>query len=221
MLIVATSLDEVSKKIVEYLSERHDLPINTAFFNVFSDSGKQYLSADWLMDQEQVVERSEEKTKVPWDGIWYVNIKESDDGRRWEDMSKFDFVSAGGGRNWSDPLNKLEEENKFYAHVTGAGYVGYGIVQGARVQAVDFRVGDKTLLDLQTKGNYGKNLDNPDKAEYVVPVKWVKKFSKAEAKKYPGYFASTHVVCKMKKQDTLDFLKSEFGAVSQSKSIVS
>ncbi len=213
MFIVATSLDEASKTIVEYLSQRHDVPINTAFFNVFSDGGKQYLSADWLMDQEQVVERNAEKTSAPWGGIWYVNIKEGDGGRQWQDMCEFGFVSAGGDRHWSDPLNKLEQGSELYAHVTGIGYVGYGIVQGPCIQASEFRVGDKSLLDLSTKGNYAKNSDNPDKAEYVVPVKWISKFSKAEAKKFPGYFASTHVVCKLRKQDTLDFLKAEFASV--------
>lgn len=90
-----------------------------------------------------------------------------------------------------------------------------------RIVASDFRVGGERLLDLQTKGNYGKNLDNPDKAEYVVPVNWEKIVPKADAKKLPGYFASTHVVCKLRKQDTLDFLKSEFAAMPQSKADVS
>ena len=55
----------------------------------------------------------------------------------------------------------------------------------------EFRVGDKPLLDLPTKGNcYGKNSDNPDKAEYVVPVKWIKKFSKAEANREIPYVNS-------------------------------
>jgi hypothetical protein len=211
MLIVATSLDDTSKRIVQYLSEVHDVPINTAFFNVFSDGGQQYLSADWLMDQTAVDERVNAKTRAPWSGLYYVNILESSNGRRWEDMASYGFISAGGGSRWSSQLKRLHESDGFYAHVTGAGYVGYGIVTGESVPASEFKVGDVRLFDLETEGDYSNNSDDSDKAEYVVPVKWLKKFAKADAKKFPGYFAATHVVCKLRQPETLDYLAAEFG----------
>ncbi len=211
MLIVAGSLDEKSKRIVQYLSEAYDVPINTAFFNVFSDGGQQYLSADWLMDQSVVEERADAKTRAPWHGAYYVNISESSEGRQWEDMLRYGFVSAGGGSRWSDKLKKLDEGNPIYVHVTGAGYVGYGIVLAHAIPASEFKVDGIPLFELPTAGNYKKNMEDPDRAEYVVPIRWVRTVSKDEAKKFHGYFASTHVVCKLRQRETLDYLSSELG----------
>ena len=49
MVIVASEFDASSKRIVEYLAEKHDVSINTAFFNVFEENGQQFLATDWLM----------------------------------------------------------------------------------------------------------------------------------------------------------------------------
>jgi len=77
-------------------------------------------------------------------------------------------------------------------------------------------------LDLMIIGREVATNDNKRiKAEYVVPVNREKKVAKTAAKKFPGYFASTHVVCKLRKQATLDFLESGFGAVQQPKARVS
>ena len=64
MVIVASAFDPSSERIVRYLSEVHDLAINTAFFTVFDDGGHTLLATDWLLDQSEVVERSEAKAKV-------------------------------------------------------------------------------------------------------------------------------------------------------------
>jgi Endonuclease NucS len=61
MLIVASAFDESSHRIVRYLSEHHDIAINTAFFSVFDDGGVLFLTTDWLLDQEEVTQRSEAK----------------------------------------------------------------------------------------------------------------------------------------------------------------
>lgn len=127
MIIVAGEFDASSKRIVEYLAQEHGLNINTAFFDVFEENWEQLLATDWLMDQREVVERSERKTKLSWSGLWYAN---ADDGpsRSWEDMRKFGFLAAGGGRVYSKSLERLNVENPVYVYQSRAGYVGYGIV---------------------------------------------------------------------------------------------
>jgi hypothetical protein len=71
MTIVASEFDASSQRIVEYLAEQHDLNINTAFFNIFDDGkGSQLLSSNWLLDQGDVKERSEARTRSPWTGVW-------------------------------------------------------------------------------------------------------------------------------------------------------
>jgi hypothetical protein len=129
MLIVASTLDRRSKRIIEYLSEIHGIAINTAFFKVYSDGQRRYLAADWLMDQEQVAERTETRTKAPWSGDWYANVGDGPN-RSWEDMRRYGFLAAGGGRNYSRQLYQLSAGDRVYAYQKQAGYVGFGIVQG-------------------------------------------------------------------------------------------
>ncbi|MDE0440873.1 MAG: hypothetical protein OXL38_02010 [Gammaproteobacteria bacterium] len=100
MIIVASEFDASSERIVEYLANEHSVPINTAFFAAFEENGQQFLTADWLMDQEQVIERAERR-KRPWTGYYYVNVGHDQSSRSWDDMQRFGFVAAGGLRKYS------------------------------------------------------------------------------------------------------------------------
>src|SRR6266566_2900898 len=64
MVIIASAFDASSQRIVRYLSEVHDIAINTAFFKVFEDDGQTLLTTDWLLDQSEVAERLEAKVKM-------------------------------------------------------------------------------------------------------------------------------------------------------------
>jgi hypothetical protein len=211
MIIVASALDAASQRIVEYLSQEHDIGINTAFFTIFKDGGHQYLSADWLMDQEEVTERTERKVRAPWTGFKYVNAGESEH-RAWADMRKFGFVAAGHGPRWSQQLiNRLVIDDLIYVYQKGAGYVGYGRVLGPAVMARDMIIDDTPLLEQALEGvGLGLDRDDPQMAEYVVPVQWIKSLSVAEAKTFSGAFASQHVVCKLSDPATLSFLEKAF-----------
>jgi hypothetical protein len=59
MVIIASAFDASSERIVRYLSETHDVAINTAFFTVFDDNGQLLLATDWLLDQSEVADRSD------------------------------------------------------------------------------------------------------------------------------------------------------------------
>ena len=63
LLIVASGFDPSSRRIVEYLAETHGVSINTAFFSYFHDGDNEFLASDFLLDQEQVVERYVERIK--------------------------------------------------------------------------------------------------------------------------------------------------------------
>jgi hypothetical protein len=210
MVIVASALDPSSKRIVEYLSQVHDVLINTAFFTVFSDGERRYLSADWLMDQEEVVVRSENRVRPPWTGYWYVNVGDGE-FRAWKDLQKYGFIAAGDGRKWSDQLERLKEGGSIYAYQAGRGYVGYGVVVGPKVPASEFRVNGKPLFELPlAQPNLKHDADNPDRAEYAVPVSWNKTYSLEEAKTFPGIFATPLIACRLRDQRTLDYLKPQF-----------
>ncbi|WP_454883558.1 hypothetical protein [Sphingomonas oryzagri] len=212
MVIVASALDTASQRIVEYLARVHDVGINTAFFTIFGDGKGQFLSADWLMDQEEVVERTERRARAPWSGLWYVNV---DDGvsRGWSDMRRLGFISAGRGRIYSAPLEKLSAGDRIYAYQKGAGYVGFGVVIEAALMARNVVIGGRPLLEHQLdQPALGHDPDDPEMAEYIVRVDWRNALPLAEAKRFPGAFANQNVVCRLRDAATLEFLAKEFGS---------
>lgn len=210
MVIVASSLDPASQRIVEYLSQVHSVGINTAFFTVFADGERRYLSADWLMDQEEVVERTTIRTRAPWSGLWYVNAGDSET-RSWEDMRRYGFVAAGGGRSWSQPLSRLSLDDQIFVYQKGRGYVGSGLVTGSPVMARDAILDGKQLLEQPlTQPALGHDRDDVEIAEYVVPVIWTKTFPMEDAKTFDGIFANQHIVCRLRDQATIEFLKEMF-----------
>jgi hypothetical protein len=190
----------------------HGIAINTAFFNVFADGDRRYISADWLMDQQQVVERSETRTRAPWSGVWYANVGD-DQSRSWEDMRRYGFLAAGGGRHYSGRLGQLGEGDPVFAYQKKMGYVGYGIVKGPVVRGSDYLVDGRPLFEMQlAQPNIRHDVDNPELTEYLVPVTWKKTFPLNEAKTFNGAFANQNIVCRLRDQATLDFLRTTFDA---------
>jgi hypothetical protein len=212
MLVVATELDESSKRIVEYLAKRHGLEINTAFFQVFRDGALEYVTADWLMDQEEVRDRSEARTKAPWSGYWFANTGDGTH-RSWEDERQYGFLAAGTDAWYSDRLKQLTVGDKVYAYQRGTGYVGFGEVTALALKARDFKVDGKLLAEVPLKQpNLLHDPDDDARAEYVVPIRWSKAIPIAEARTFKGAFANQNTVCKLRDSRTLEFLKEQFGA---------
>ncbi len=135
MIIVAGEYDASSERIVKYLANEHGVAINTTFFNIFEENGEKLLTTDWLMDQQQVVERAESKRKAPWTGYYYVNAGHDDDVRNWEDMRAFGFIAAGYGRFYSEQLERLSPGDPIYVYQKGSGYIGFGVVTEASLMA--------------------------------------------------------------------------------------
>jgi hypothetical protein len=211
LVIVASEFDASSKRIVEYLAEEHDVAINTAFFSVFEQGEEQLLATDWLLDQEAVVERATTQNKAPWTGFYYANVGQGEH-RTWEDMMRYGFISAGQGPRWRNAIKRLKVGDRFFAYAKSCGYVGFGEVTADAVMARDFIVGEKSILECELKvENMADNRDDPENAEYVAGVKWLKTYPLDQAKTFSGIFASTHVVCKLSDTATLEFLRDQFG----------
>lgn len=212
MIIVASALDPASQRIVEYLSQEHEIGINTAFFTIFRDGERQYLSADWLMDQDEVVERTERKVRAPWTGYLFANCGEGEH-RSWEDMRRYGFIAAGQGAKYSKYMQKLREGDLIYAYRSGHGYVGFGRVTSEAVMVRDFLVNDARILDLPlNQPNMNENMADPEMSEYLVGVDWLKTVSVSDAKTFKGAFAIPSVVCKLTQPETLEFLAKELGS---------
>jgi len=95
----------------------------------------------------------------------------------------------------------------------GLGYVGYGEVAKEAVMIKNFIVENtnKPILELPLKAPMAsENSDNPELSEWAVGIKWFKTVQKNNAKSFKGIFANQNIVCKLRHQETVDFLTREF-----------
>ncbi|GIL00924.1 MAG: hypothetical protein BroJett030_08230 [Alphaproteobacteria bacterium] len=211
MLIVASELDPASRRIVEYLSEEHGVAINTVFFNVFEANGQEWLTTDFLLDQEEVEERSERKVRPPWSGYFFANAG-LNENRSWDDYRRYGFIAAGHGEFYSKRLDQLGIGDEVFVFDKGNGYIGYGVVTTEKTPAAEFRTPEGPLLEQSLSGqNLGHDAENSELAEYVVGIDWKKTFDRNQGKWFKGAFANQNIVCKLRDQATVDFLKAEFG----------
>lgn len=214
MVIVASELDDTSERIVQYLATEYDVNINAIFFSVYQVGDQELLGRAWLMDPELVQERSVSRKQAPWSGYYFVNVGDSEN-RKWEDNRRYGFIGAGQGFRFSNPLQKLKLGDKIFAYLKGEGYVGYGEVTQTTVMIKDFIVpeANKPLLDMDDlkAPHPDANKDDPEMAEWVVGVNWLKTFPRGQAKTFRGVFANQNIVCKLRHPETIEFVKREFG----------
>ena len=159
-----------------------------------------------------------------WTGEWYVNLgmdsaadpPRLDDGRpywrHWEWSRKFGYVAAGGGETYSRPLRKLEGGDPVYVYQRGAGYVGFGHVTYEATPLHEAKLPDGRPLTEEV-GLPDRNRPDADpvKWDYAVGVEWVKTVPLDAAEAFAGVFANQNVVCKLRNERTLRFLRDRFG----------
>lgn len=221
IIIVAASLDAATERIIGYLNAR-DIAINAVFFQVFQHGDEQLLSRAWLIDpgetQANVAITSKSKgEKEPWNGEYYVSYGNAE-SRSWEDARQYGFISAGGGSWYSQTLKMLSPGDRVWVKIPKTGYVGVGRVTEAVLPGKEFTVqtpsGERPALDvLKHGGDYKKNADDPDKAEYFVRVDWIETFPESKAINEVGLFGNQNTVCQPstpKWRHTVERLKTYF-----------
>jgi hypothetical protein len=127
-------------------------------------------------------------------------------------MVDYGFISAGGGIVYSRQLDQLGKEAKIFVYQKGRGYVGYGVVTSTKVPAAEFETENGMLFDQLLKVDKMKDrADDPEHAEYAVGVKWHKTFDLDHAKRFKGIFANPSIVCRLYDEETIKYLRQEFG----------
>jgi hypothetical protein len=219
IVIVASTLDASSERIVGYLNRR-DIPINVLCFQVFEDEGGPLLSRAWLLDpvetQVAAVAGGKVSTKEPWNGEYYANFLHGPT-RNWEEARRFGFISAGGGSWYSGTLRLLQAGDRIWVNAPNHGFVGVGRVRSGPVAAADFKlVGDdgveRAALKMLTKASYHRD-DDPERRDMFVPVDWAQTRSLSDAVNERGLFGNQNTVCKpttSKWRHTVERLKQLF-----------
>ena len=218
LTIVATDLDPGSERIVTYL-RTFGVPVNAIFFSYLEDDGRRYLARSWLArddDRESggtAYGRSQNSKRAEWNGRdWFVSFGDEPGGRSWADGRTFGFVSAGGDAWYSRSLRNPPVDARVNVHIPSRGYVGVGIVTGPAARfdeaKVDVDGREVALSSLPLQGTYrhteGGDREPDDRAEWVLPVRWLTTVPIDEAYWEKGMFANQNSACKLRQQFTLD-----------------
>jgi len=215
LTIVAAELDASSERIVNYL-RGFGVPVNAVFFSYLEDEGRRYLARSWLAasDEDSPATPSVSKSKrATWNGVdWYVSFGGN---RPWEDARRFGFVSAGGGKFYSQTMRSLPEGARIWVNIPGTGFVAVGttLAPAARFENAKIQV-DGIWSDLSAQalvGSYNSGGDfDDDDVEWVVPVRWLEARREGDAYWEKGMFASQHSACKLRQEFTLGRLADHF-----------
>ncbi len=218
ILIVCAEIDGETERIVNYLSDNYNVPVNVVFFRFFKDGNSEYITRSWLIDPMLIDTTSSSKTEK-WNGRDFIaNVDVGENGvSSWEDAVKYGFISAGGGRWYSRTLNQLFPGARVFAMQPKKGYLGVGIVQEKCVPAKEFSVTlkdgtIKPIMEVKLKAEWLKNkADDPDMCEYFVKVKWLKTVPEKDAYWEKGLRANQNSAYKLRSKYTLEKLQKFFG----------
>lgn len=111
-------------------------------------------------------------------GYWFMNTgdKPTNENRAWEDCKKYAFMTAGGGAKWIDAVRRLRVGDRFFAYLSGHGYVGLGEVVTEAVPQRDFVPPGHTqrLIDLPTTATPRRDqLEDLERCDWCVGVRWL------------------------------------------------
>lgn len=219
IIIVASSLDSSTERIIGYLSDR-DIPINVLCFQVFESENGQYISRSWLIDpaetQVNAVSRPDAHAE-PWNGEFYHSFGDGSE-RSWDDAVEYGFICAGGGSWYSRTLQLLAPGDRVWVKIPGAGFVGVAKVLGRVEPAKSFQVntsaGMKPVLEVAKRAGYHEQfVDDSQNCEYFVPVKWLQTVPLKNAVQEVGMFGNQNSICKPtapRWRQTVDRLKEIF-----------
>lgn len=225
--IVAATVDAATERIVRFLNESFDVPINVVFFRHFVDSGASYLARTWLVENEGAASTStatvsrKTKTREPWNGTdWYVSFGDESGTRQWADGRKYGFISGGGGKWFSQTLKNLPVGARVFVNIPKAGYVGVGTVAGEAQRFDQTMVnvdGVATLLkELPLEGIYRHEGDEADEsAEWAVPIEWAHTVPREQAFWKNGMFANQNTAAKLRQQFTIEQVSEAFRLESE------
>ena len=213
LTIVASELDAATERIIEYLAEEYNVPVNAVRFNYYEDDGREYIGRTWLIDPQDTTEPPSKRES--WNGTdFYVSFGHNQH-RSWTDARTYGFISGGQGEWYSRTLDQLFVGARVFVHVPQQGYVGVGEVTQEKTPVTDFEVeidGEtRSLLDVDLDADHmDENATDPDLREYVVGIDWSETRPIADAYWESGLYANQNTVTKLRNQFTLERLYEEF-----------
>jgi hypothetical protein len=218
LVVVASSLDPSTERIVRYLADEYAVQINAIFFRVFQDEGREYLSRAWFRDPADMdAGIADNSSQNEWNEEYYVSFGYDKNVIR--DGFKWGYIVAGGGPWYSRTLSMLEPGARIWVNVPGAGYIGVGIVEESMRPVDEFLVKDESnnpfpLVQVSDVANsLDFATDSRENADYLVRIKWLKTIDPDDAIHEKGFFGNQNSAARPRSPKwvhTVERLKSRF-----------
>jgi len=214
LTIVSSELDPSTERIIEYLSEEFDVPINAVRFNYYREDNREYIARTWLNDPYQSEDVDEETSTEDWSGVdFYANFEQTN-YRNWDDAREYGFIAGGHGEWYHRTMGTATEGSRLFVYHPQKGYIGVGIVTQEKTPANEYEIeiDDETvpLTEAPLEGDLSRDAEDPDLREYVIGVDWqdVRELENAVWEK--GMYANQNTVTRLRDQYTLDQLWEAF-----------
>ncbi|EMA25653.1 hypothetical protein [Haloarcula argentinensis] len=213
LTIVASELDGSTQRIIGYLSEEFEVPINAVRFNYYREDGREYIARSWLNDPYEIEDEEEEQEQESWNGQDFYGNFGANSYRKWSDAREYGFITGGGGEWYHRTMGKATEGSRIFVYHPGDGYIGVGTVTQEKTPAHKFMIedGNRPITEAQLEGDLSQNKDDPDLREYLIGVDWIETVDMNDAIWEKGMYANQNTVTRLKDQQTLDRLYDEFG----------
>lgn len=109
-------------------------------------------------------------------------------------------------------------------NIPQTGYVGVGIVTESAQPVKEFTVdvdGKQTpILELPLRADMTRDVDDPEKCEYLVRVRWLETVDPSEAYWQTGMFANQNTACRLTNRFTLERLYQRFNVSEEDEVVV-
>jgi hypothetical protein len=145
----------------------------------------------------------EKQTPGEWNDVDYFVMFGDPSRRSWEDARTWGYVAGGGAPRWSRPLRQLRRDHRVFVRHPGHGYVGVGRVLREVLPITDFVVEHDgrqvPILEVSLYNDHIKDdADDPERCEYVVPVRWEWTVPVGQGLRVKGLFSRRTTVAELR-----------------------
>ncbi|MBW6518164.1 MAG: hypothetical protein K0A89_06650 [ANME-2 cluster archaeon] len=121
LFILASSVDESMKRIIKWLSELYNVPIDYVPFQFYENNGQVFLQISKI-DIQPIA------PKWGWSGDWFFNTNETYGKGAYQKMFDQSVIAVHGYPNTQEYLNRPEPGGRVFAYINGRGVAAVGIL---------------------------------------------------------------------------------------------
>ena len=120
LFILASSVDESMKRIIRWLSESYDVPIDYVPFQFYENNGQVILQISKI-DIQPIIPKAGN-----WSGDWFFNTNETYGAGAYKEMFKQSVIAVWGYPNGQEYLNRPEPGGRVVGYINRYGIVAVG-----------------------------------------------------------------------------------------------